>query len=61
MCSLYAVAWYNKALFLLSLKKYSEAREHFKKAIENFEIVLEIKPDDVTNWQYKGNALKYLD
>ncbi len=61
MNSLYARAWYGKALALLSLKNQIGSEKSFEKALEAFDAVLEVNPEDNIAWQYKGNIFLYLD
>jgi tetratricopeptide (TPR) repeat protein len=61
MRSLYARAWYSKALALLNLKNPVGAEKNFEKALEAFDFLLEINPQDTVAWQYRGNILRYLD
>ena len=61
MRSLYARAWYSKALALLNLKNPAGAEKNFEKALEEFNSLLEINPQDTVAWQYRGNILLYLD
>jgi len=61
MNSLYARAWYSKALALLNLKNQIGAEKNFEKALEAFDAVLEVNPEDSVAWQYRGNILRYLD
>lgn len=61
MNSLYARAWYSKALALLSLKNQIGSEKNFEKALEAFDAVLEVNPEDSIAWQYKGNIFRYLD
>jgi tetratricopeptide (TPR) repeat protein len=61
MQSLYARAWYSKALALLNLKNPIGSEKNFEKALEAFDELLEINPQDTVSWQYRGNILRYLD
>lgn len=61
MQSLYARAWYSKALALLNLKNPIGSEKNFEKALEAFDALLEINPKDTVAWQYRGNILRYLD
>lgn len=61
MNSLYARAWYSKALALLSLKNQIGSEKSFEKALEAFNAVLEVNPENSVAWQYKGNIFLYLD
>lgn len=61
MNSLYARAWYSKALALLNLKNQIGSEKNFEKALEAFDAVLEVNPQDSVAWQYRGNILRYLD
>jgi tetratricopeptide (TPR) repeat protein len=61
MQSLYARAWYSKALALLNLKNPIGSEKNFEKALEAFDSLLEINPQDTVAWQYRGNTLRYLD
>ncbi|AKB22669.1 tetratricopeptide repeat protein [Methanosarcina sp. WH1] len=61
MHSLYARAWYSKALALLNLKNPIESEKYFEKALEAFDALLEINPEDTVAWQYKGKILRYMD
>ncbi|MDD4247904.1 MAG: tetratricopeptide repeat protein, partial [Methanosarcina sp.] len=61
MHSLYARAWYSKALALLNLKNPIESEKNFEKALEAFDALLEINPEDTVAWQYKGKILRYMD
>ena len=61
MNSLYARAWYSKALALLNLKNQIGSEKNFEKALEAFDAVLEVNPQDSIAWQYRGNILRYLD
>lgn len=58
---LYARAWYSKALALLNLKNQIGSENNFEKALEAFDDVLEVNPEDAVSWQYRGNTLRYLD
>ena len=60
MNSLYARAWYSKALALLNLKNQIGSEKKFERALEAFDDVLEVNPDDSIAWQYRGNILRYL-
>ena len=57
MNSLYARAWYSKALALLNLKNQIGSEKNFEKALEAFDDVLEVNPQDSIAWQYRGNTL----
>ncbi len=61
MQSLYARAWYSKALALLTLKNHIGSEKNFEKALEAFDSLLEINPQDTVAWQYRGNILRYMD
>lgn len=58
---LYARAWYSKALALLNLKNQIGSEKNFEKALETFDYVLKVNPDDSLAWLYRGNTLRYLD
>lgn len=61
MQTLYARAWYSKALALLNLKNPIGSEKNFEKALEAFDALLEINSQDTVAWQYRGNILRYLD
>ncbi len=51
---LYARAWYSKALALLNLKNQIGSEKNFEKALEAFDAILEVNPENTVAWQYRG-------
>jgi tetratricopeptide (TPR) repeat protein len=56
-----ASIWYSKGCMLFNLGKYKEGVEYFNKAIECYNKIIEINPEDANAWNNKGLALYNLE